>query len=40
MSKSAPKPFTFTCREAMEEIAALSGGRRLLAFSRGRDANV
>jgi hypothetical protein len=32
------KPFAFTRRQVMEEIAALSGGRCLLAFSRGKDA--
>ncbi|MDR1744654.1 MAG: hypothetical protein LBS30_02760, partial [Planctomycetota bacterium] len=38
MSKPAPKPFAFTRRQVMEEIAALSGGRCLLAFSRGKDS--
>ncbi len=36
--KSTPKPFAFTRREVMEEIAELSGGRCLLAFSRGKDS--
>jgi 3'-phosphoadenosine 5'-phosphosulfate sulfotransferase (PAPS reductase)/FAD synthetase len=38
MSKPPPKPFAFTRRQVMEEIAALSGGRCLLAFSRGKDS--
>lgn len=38
MTKPAPKPFAFTRRQVMEEIAALSGGRCLLAFSRGKDS--
>jgi hypothetical protein len=38
MSKPAPKPFAFTRQQVMEEIAALSGGRCLLAFSRGKDS--
>ena len=38
MNKSTPKPFAFTRRQVMEEIAALSGGRCLLAFSRGKDS--
>ena len=32
------KAFTFSRRQVMEEIAALTGGRCLLAFSRGRDS--
>lgn len=32
------KDFPFTRREIMEEIAALTGGRCLLAFSRGKDS--
>ncbi len=38
MSKSAPKPFTFTRRQVMEDIAKVSEGRCLLAFSRGKDS--
>lgn len=38
MSKPTPKPFAFTRREVLEEIAQLSGGRCLLAFSRGKDS--
>lgn len=38
MKSSSPKPFAFTRREVLEEIAALSGGRCLLAFSRGKDS--
>ena len=38
MNKPAPKPFAFTRRQVMEEIAAITGGRCLLAFSRGKDS--
>ena len=38
MTTPSPKPFAFTRRQVMEEIAALSGGRCLLAFSRGKDS--
>ncbi len=38
MNKSTLKPFAFTRRQVMEEIAALTGGRCLLAFSRGKDS--
>ena len=32
------KPFTFTRTELLREIAAMTGGRCLLAFSRGKDS--
>lgn len=32
------KPFPFTRREVMEDIASQTGGRCLLAFSRGKDS--
>jgi hypothetical protein len=32
------KPFAFTRRELLEEIAGITGGRCLLAFSRGKDS--
>ena len=32
------KPFLFTRRQVMEEIAEITGGRCLLAFSRGKDS--
>ncbi|MCL2001268.1 MAG: hypothetical protein FWG74_07520, partial [Planctomycetes bacterium] len=32
------KPFPFTRRQVMEEIASVTGGRCLLAFSRGKDS--
>ena len=38
MSKPAPKPFAFTRRDIMAEIAGITGGRCLLAFSRGKDS--
>ncbi len=38
MSKPAPKPFPITRQVLFEDIASQTGGRCLLAFSRGKDA--
>ena len=37
-SPSALNPFPFSRREVMEDIAARTGGKCLLAFSRGKDS--
>lgn len=36
--KTTPKPFAFTRDDLLREIADITGGRCLLAFSRGKDA--